>query len=79
MYFATHFPEDSSNGVSNRGRKNKKRLNIETRTKLEEIHNNIEEFYNIQETFIFYREVVLVTLDTSFILTTNQIEKKRIH
>ncbi len=52
MYFATHFPEDSLMEFPTEEERIEE-AKYRTRTKLEEIHNNIEEFYNIQETFIF--------------------------
>lgn len=52
MYFATHFPEESlMDFPTEEGRIEEAKYR--TRTKIEEIHNNIEEFYNIQETFMF--------------------------
>ncbi len=54
MYFATHFPEDSLMEFPTEEERIEE-AKYRTRTKLEEIHNNIEEFYNIQETFIFVR------------------------
>ena len=52
MYFATHFPEESLMDFPTEEDRIEE-AKYRTRTKLEEIHNNIEEFYNIQETFIF--------------------------
>jgi hypothetical protein len=52
MYFASHFPEDSLMEFPTEEDRIEE-AKYRTRTKLEEIHNNIEEFYNIQETFIF--------------------------
>jgi len=52
MYFATHFPENSLMDFPTEEERIEE-AKYRTRTKLEEIHNNIEEFYNIQETFIF--------------------------
>jgi len=52
MYFATHFPENSLMEFPTEEERIEE-AKYRTRTKLEEIHNNIEEFYNIQETFIF--------------------------
>jgi len=54
MYFASHFPEDSLMEFPTEEERIEE-AKYRTRTKLEEIHNNIEEFYNIQETFIFVR------------------------
>lgn len=54
MYFASHFPEDSLMEFPTEEERIEE-AKYRTRTKLEEIHNNIEEFYNIQETFIFIR------------------------
>ena len=48
----THFPEDSLMEFPTEEERIEE-AKYRTRTKLEEIHNNIEEFYNIQETFIF--------------------------
>jgi len=52
MYFATHFPEQSLMDFPTEEDRIKE-AKYRTRTKLEEIHNNIEEFYNIRETFMF--------------------------
>ena len=52
MYFATHFPEDSLMEFPTEEDRIEE-AKYRTRSKLEEIHNNIEEFYNVQETFIF--------------------------
>jgi len=52
MYFASHFPEDSLMEFPTEEDRIEE-AKYRTRTKLEEIHNNIEEWYNIQETFIF--------------------------
>ena len=52
MYFATHFPEDALMEFpteEDRIEEAKYRAN----SKIHEIHNNIEPYYNIQETFIF--------------------------
>ena len=52
MYFATHFPENSLMEFPTEEDRIEE-AKYRTRTKIEEIHNNIEEFYNIQETFMF--------------------------
>jgi hypothetical protein len=52
MYFATYFPEESLMDFPTEDDRIEE-AKYRTRTKLEEIHNNIEEFYNIRETFMF--------------------------
>ena len=52
MYFASHFPKDSLMEFPTEEDRIEE-AKYRTKTKLHEIHNNIEAFYNIQETFIF--------------------------
>ena len=52
MYFASYFPEDSLLEFPTEEDRVEE-AKYRTRTKLQEIQNNIEEFYNIKNTFIF--------------------------
>ena len=52
MYFATHFPEDALMEFPTEEDRIEE-AKYRTRTKLQEIQNNVEEWYNIQETFVF--------------------------
>ena len=52
MYFASYFPEDSLLEFPTEEDRIEE-AKYRTRTKLQEIQNNIEEFYNIKNTFIF--------------------------
>jgi len=52
MYFATHFPEDALMEFPTEEDRIEE-AKYRTRSKLQEIQNNVEEWYNIQETFVF--------------------------
>ena len=52
MYFATHFPEDALMEFPTE-KDRIEEAKYRTRSKLQEIQNNVEEWYNIQETFVF--------------------------
>lgn len=52
MYFATHFPENSLMEFPTEEDRIEE-AKYRTRNKLQEIQNNVEEWYNIQETFMF--------------------------
>jgi hypothetical protein len=52
MYFATHFPEDSLMEFPTEEERIEE-AKYRASSKIHEIHNNIEPYYNIQETFIF--------------------------
>ena len=52
MYFSSYFPEDSMLEFPTEEDRIEE-AKYRTRTKLQEIQNNIEEFYNIKNTFIF--------------------------
>lgn len=52
MYFSTHFPEDALMEFPTEEDRIEE-AKYRTRTKLQEIQNNVEEWYNIQETFVF--------------------------
>ena len=52
MYFATHFPDNSLIEFPTEEDRIEE-AKYRTRSKIHEIHNNIEPYYNIQETFIF--------------------------
>lgn len=52
MYFSTHFPEDSLMEFPT-AEDRIEEAKYRTRTKLQEIQNNVEEWYNIKKTFVF--------------------------
>ena len=52
VYFATHFPEDGLIDFPTE-EDQLEEAKYRTRTKLQEIQNNIEEWFNIKQTFIF--------------------------
>tara|TARA_R110000822_G_scaffold12379_3_gene44853 strand:- start:2129 stop:2971 length:843 start_codon:yes stop_codon:yes gene_type:complete len=54
MYFSSHFPEDSLMEFPTEEDRIEE-AKYRTRTKLHEIFNNVEEFYNIKQSFIFIR------------------------
>tara|TARA_R110002167_G_scaffold149240_2_gene342466 strand:+ start:341 stop:1183 length:843 start_codon:yes stop_codon:yes gene_type:complete len=52
MYFATHFPESSLMEFPTEQDRIEE-AKYRTKSKIHEIHNNIDSYYNIQETFMF--------------------------